>query len=536
MIETVPRIEVSFGPSCELASCADFVLEELTFNPFISVQSLAGDTTPVDMWMEFVIRNKGTREARVPNLLLQTNEQLHEDDAPTCRLPHFTSGGSSALRDDMNFVMHSDIWYSFVRLANRDREFMSKGYNQPIRLLYSCRKCAGNSDALHVTTEEWATINNHVFNSPAYWQGQASELLAMMKQFNEDVIHSQADTILWEDSEVEIGNKPFKVRYLRSRESYSHVCFEKPLSEPRARFAVRRLPWKIPEEKAVDQLHTLYEPSYGGTAKIDVSPNGFRIYPLLFPTGCQTSQEAVLRPNAAVRFWIRWRSRSALEFDIPRDRFRFAYIVNIHPTIRQFNTFFRVPEGFDCLPGSATELKHYPVPPRLFFVWEQRKIRPDQCFSGTRWIDKNNTEIELFTEFFDKTEETKRLIRLFVLGVAINILAGAWLSALYYVSKDRDSLVEALHLRISPLIALLFVVLAAVLSYRRFRVRWLGLAFLVALSMFFVALLHKAAWLAILGVVGLAWWTFPLPKWARIRLNTRALGRTIETYLQKRRY
>jgi hypothetical protein len=293
---------------------------------------------------------------------------------------------------------------------------------------------------------------------------------------------------------------------------YAPVHFEVLPDKPKGRFGVRRLPWKMDPQNAGSEM---YGVSYGGTAEISYKDEAYRLTPVMFDPKKAGTLPAKLDQSEGIRFWIRWQSTCAVDLDVTSDRISFATTLSVRPKLQQFNTFFRVPEGFELVPGS--KLEHYPVPPRLFFFWSSLKAKPDQCFSMSMPLSQTGGEIQVVAEFVDKSKEIRRLIVIFALSFTINIAVGLGISALFS-SIEEESFIGRLHLKCSPFIAGTILLLAAVQEYRRVSFKLVPLGGLLAASFLVVAAFQRGTFsfcaVAVL-VAGLAVWTFGLPNRAK---------------------
>ena len=524
--------------SLDLADDRDFRIEELTFNPFMSLRSFGLRHPSLEIWMELVLRRSGSGPAdkEVPNIFLRFTEPRSTAQRPTCRLSG-TPASSDHLADDMNYVLHSDIWYSVVRISSQDREFMTKGYNQPIRLLYPCLACehsSARSNSVHANHEDWMKCKNTIFEDKRY-EPDASHLLLMMQYFNGQVIHTQSARSQWVEDVQVVAGEEWPVCIPRNDDRLAPVPFEVPIQPVRARFALRRLPWKMSPHEAEPHMYGI---SYGGTVVVKEDTDHYRLEPHLFAVDAPELIPAVLRPHEAIRFWIRWESRNAVMLDTARERLSFVYRIRSAAAIDRFNTFFHVPIGFARVPGTATQLEHYPVPPRLFFLWDE--YPPEQVFSHhSVHSQTSDPDIELFTTFYDTAQERRRLADIFVLALLVNALVGLGLTALFQ-SLPHRGFMGFLHLSFSPFLAAFLVTLTAIRAYQGLPFRWSGVVYLVLVS-FLTAPAYELGLLAFLlvsslTVLGVFWTQYRLGLLIRRVANKRNLPGPLRRLLDRRRH
>jgi len=454
-----PRLLIDYA--CEDDS--SFVIEELTFNPYISLNSILGKN-PVDIWVEFSIRNTQERCLDVPEIRLKFIGDHSDIFFPRTNIPNHIAGIEDS--GDMNFVMYSDIWYSFVRLEGQDREFMEHGYKKPIRIISSINDSFSPS-------ESWITGEYHIFRRGLY-QREADDLFNRVNKFYKSFssFYDITDNVCHNET-LKRGNKEIKCLIPSDRSVFAPVYFEVYNTPLKGRFAVRRQPWN---EEAQD----IYGIGYGGTAEITRhDQTTYTIKPRLFSEQDSKSKKAKLSKDEIIRFWLYFQSASCLTISkSQKDRTNFAFKIEVKPKIETFNSFFRVPIGFEPTPGAITELLHYPTPPRLFFLWDQ--YFPEQCFAYSKNINKTNSGIELSSVFENKNTEAERLVKLFVLGVLMSFLANLHVGTLLSFKTASDtkampvakeiSFLALFHFEFTAAVAVIMGIISAVRVYKKKRI------------------------------------------------------------------
>jgi hypothetical protein len=229
----------------------------------------------------------------------------------------------------------------------------------------------------------------------------------------------------WKAPQQEEG-RTFQVSVPTNEDHFAPVRFESPAQEVRARFAFRRYPWKTGDHAP----EHIFEIGYGGTCEVEgIDDRSFRLSPHLFSLNTSLPVPAMLGKKEAIRFWIRWMSKSPLVWNRKQNRLRFEQILDVRPKIYLFNSFFHVPVDLQALPGGLTELRSYHSPPRLFFIWDD--LMPEQCLAFNDIFNDENKRIRFSNAFADMRVEGRRLIRIFVLGLLMNLSASILISAIF---------------------------------------------------------------------------------------------------------
>jgi len=410
-----PRLLIDFQDS----NIDSFIIEELTFNPYVYIKNKEAIS---DVWMEFSIRQnsnkKGTK--KLPNIRLRYFNNNDDVFKPTTHIPEYIVGIEGC--GDVNFIMYSDIWYSFVRLNGQDRDFMEFGYKKPLRVI----SMVNNFNL----TESWITGNYKIFRSGKYYK-QGKELFQRVKQFHEQLFpFDEKKFTEWENEKIPHNPEIDNCWLPNNKEKFAPVFFDISKSLLKGRFAVRRKSWH-------NNPHDKYGIGYGGTVFVtQKNDNESTLTPQLFSVESSKPIEAKLDKNELLRFWVHFKLKSCQSIiQSKSNRINFSMQIEIKPKIETFNTFFRIPANFAPLPGTITELLHYPTPPRLFYIWDE--YFPEQCFADNKLIDDRNVHIELNSSFENKKTEIERIINVFIFSAFFSIVANLCVGL--FLSNDYSS-------------------------------------------------------------------------------------------------
>jgi hypothetical protein len=458
-----PTLKLSLAPDQE----GEFEIEELTFNPFFNYSRYEPAATSASMWLELHIRRIDTAAglASVPDILLEFSHDAITTDGPSCSLQEQPTANS--IDNDLNFILHMDIWYSFVRLSGIDREFMTTGYKHAVRMLYACQRCLHNEPtAEHITAEPWITRRNVLFDSETH-HDYSQRLLHEVRLFNQVLSSHAFDRELVALRAKDRMGIEMDLLTPRDDSRFAPVLFERPASQIRARFAVRRIPWAADiGELDRQQVARLYGVSYGGTASVRREGNAYRLSPLLFSLKNSEYISPFLYSNEAIRFWVRWTCPAALRHHKERDRFGFTHSLRVSAAVQYFNSFLRMPPGFEYSPGSITEYMRYSVPPHLFFLWDDHTA--DQClaYSLRPEADGTTLPLDLHAEFEDKEYARRQIVSLFIIAFLINFAMALLITDLYAVHTPSAALSRGYYVSYGAAIGISVLLSGALRAYR----------------------------------------------------------------------
>jgi hypothetical protein len=388
----------------------NFTLEELTFNPYLANQTWLTPAS-AELWIEFCIRNdspSGDATVReVPAITFRFTDESGRLLEPSVIAATTKSHGDL----DLNELMYSELWYSFVAPDGKFNEFMSRGYKRPQRVV---------DDTMLKTTS-------------LFWEGSLSDRL--VADISDGPIAKIAARIA---SKVEafstfVNDFPLK----KSWECISgaavandtsgplfripgdHVIASVPIeyseSSLRGRFACRREPWVRNEQRSGAHWGI----GYGGTAKIERRPAHHLLSPMLI-TGPGRTERASLGRSESIRFWVRIATEAGVTQESRSQRISVAYEISSGPKLESFNSFFRVPRDFKVVEGTLTDVRRYTVPPKLFEIWDE--YLPDQCYSFNVAPNTAHERIYLNVDIQSQKAETDKLLTVFVVGLLASLL------------------------------------------------------------------------------------------------------------------
>jgi hypothetical protein len=491
----------------ELQDNSSFTIEELTFNPYISVEPALTQEVSCNIWIEFVLRNSGGDRSLPPNVILS----LRNFDKPLTRIstqvPEYITGIDNG--GDLNFIMYSDIWYSFVQLANEQYEFMSSGYKKAVRTLYT----PNLSDSQSYLTGSYRAF------SVGKLVSNCARLTDRVRLFN-DILRaeSQDSAFVPKPSSALEADGPLIVTP-NAQLPLSSVDLEIPIGGSRARFGLRRQPWLQAEKSS-----TSHKIGYCGTAALEPHPNrgnAVMLTPKCFSLLDSSPVQLALDKDEQVRFWVHLRAPEAVVENARKTLAYFDCIIDIKSPVEVFNAFFRVPEDYQLLGGGVTDPDRYSVPPRLFFVWQDYK--PHQCYSHNQIVDKSNESIHLSTTFVDRRADQTQLITVFALSAIVS-LCGNVIVTVYFGDTNLQSSKVAIFLGLFAEAIFAIGIATGVQVYLGARIIWrhsalcvliMGLTVSIA-----VALSDHAKWIAILAftmaIPAAMYSTGELQRWWRI--------------------
>jgi hypothetical protein len=244
-----PRLHVEFDGS----DSAKFVIEELTFNPYIR-QSRLGLRPQVDLWVEFAIRCcvDDNREHEVPAVLLRFLDDNGLPLVPTATIAATRSGEPI----DLNELMYAEIWYSCVILDRESREFMSSGYKKAIRVIdETCTK----APSLFMSGPDVTLLHEQIEDNNI---GRlASNILARATEFADYLKDFPLEGSDWLKEPLQVSSNELVTVYRTAgAQSIAWVPFERARRTLRGRFACRREPWIWNSDQPAP-----YGYGYGGT-------------------------------------------------------------------------------------------------------------------------------------------------------------------------------------------------------------------------------------------------------------------------------
>jgi hypothetical protein len=394
-----------------------FTIEELTFNPYISIEPVVTRDVSCNIWVEFVLRNDSADEipALPPSIVLSL-DRFHEPfNRISTGVPSYITGIENG--GDLNFIMYSDIWYSFVKLNDEQYEFMSSGYKKAIRTLYE----PNEFDSESYLTGSCAAFKRGNLVS------HCSRLTDRVIKFNE-VIRGQGVDSLFTAKSMQLHRNVATILTPRAETPFASVSFERPSWPVRARFGLRREPWPIDGE----QRDGSYGIGYCGTTEIQrhpSMPNAVILVPKAFSPSDSKPMALPLNRGEQIRFWIHIGAPEAVAENDRKTLAYFDCIVSLKAKVEVFNSFFRVPEDYQLLGGGLTDPQRYSVPPRLFFVWQDYK--PHQCYAHNRSIGRVDERIHLSTTFANRRADQNQLITVFALSAIVS-LCGNMIVTVYF--------------------------------------------------------------------------------------------------------
>jgi hypothetical protein len=506
----IPRLSIDFDEQN-----TGFVIEELTFNPYIAKKRW-GSGLEADIWVEFSIRRTGKGKSVVPKLKFCFASENNYINEPSTYIPARLSGIESC-QDDMNFIMYSDIWYSFVRFDNIDYEFMEYGYNNPVRVL----QIPIPKESL---TESSFTGEYKVFRKGKL-RTETGKLKDRIKYFNG--ICCPFNENRWKGVDKSLNRPQIDTMIPIDDGGLSSVKFEFKKIPLKAKFAVRRQPWNANEEDKDTQVGV----GYGGTAEVNrISGLSFEVIPKLFDIKSSKKIPAELSSGELMFFWVMFSSDSCISQKKTTSRIGFNYQLVVNATVENFNSFLRSPKGYDAVQGTISDYKHYAVPPRLFFLWED--YLPEQCLALTKTLTKSsNTSIEINTAFNNIQFDNDKLISLFILGFIASIYGNVFVSSMF--SNPRYSC-----LAVAAFIAIAILVLASIMIYVNRIINIIALltsSFLVLSLPAYLQLKYSAIYIVILFMVAVA--LIVLSMHTIIPVNFRLMyPKFIKQYIYKRNY
>jgi len=478
MIHKHPTIEIELDPGHTTDD--PWIIDELTINPFIHKAQGLPSTPTASLWAEVSLRCLSDKADYVPPppLALRLKGFSKGEASPTCRVPDpgIPSGAADV---DMNFILHSDIWYSFVATWGIDAEFMSDGYRSPIRVLYPCPACESQTDAIdHITSDTW--VGAGLFERlPKAARQAAISIQARATDFHINVLHQPfaRQRNLWQPAPTPEGypRDTLQLSRLTDGNLFAPVIFERPSTWPRYRFAIRRMPWGWSTRHP--HFESLTGISYGGTAAItSTSETDHILKPRAFSLSTGEQCDILLQRGEAIRFWTRWNAASILETNQKFGRLRIRTITSVRGQLLYYNMFPRIPGEYEFRASGGLDLQRYAAPPRLFFLWDVHT--PEECYSTVQFChEASQSHFRLSADFMDKDEEGRRLVDLFAISVVFNLCAGALISLLWLDPPPQASLSPTrfsgpLAVGISSAVCGLTVVVGGILRYRGSSLSW----------------------------------------------------------------
>lgn len=470
----------------ELQEGNSFTIEELTFNPYISIESAHTQEVSCNIWIEFVLRNSSGGLRSPPDIVVSLKNVDKPQTRISTQVPEYITGIENG--GDLNFIMYSDIWYSFVQLNNEQYEFMSSGYKKAARTLYT----PNTTDSQSYLTGTYRAFNvGRLVNN-------CSKLTDRVKTFN-DILRADSTNSIFtpKGSAKGIGNDPFLV-VPQARHPFVQVDFEIPAAAPRARFGLRRQPWLHDEN-----VRPSYTVGYCGTASLEPHPtraSAVTLTPKAFSLSDSAPVDLELEKDEQIRFWVHLRAPEAVVENARKTLAYFDCILDVKATVEVFNAFFRVPEDYQLLGGGVTDPQRYSVPPRLFFVWQD--YLPHQCYSHNKVIGRSNESIHLSTTFVNRRADQNQLITVFALSAIVS-LCGNVIVTVYFGDTNLQSSKLSIFLGLFAEAIFAIGIATGVQVYVGARIIWRHTALCIAVMGFTIAtavtLSDQAKWIAILA-------------------------------------
>lgn len=393
-----------------------FVIEELTFNPYISTKLLP-PFSKTELWIEIVIRREETKAGAspqalpVPGIAFRFDASGSGKQRPTIEIGRMSGAGLV----DLNELLYAEMWYSFVLLDGRRDEFMSTGYKRSVRIAHPPSLMDGCLFAEDVSPDGLRTVISPraVAEIAADTQQRAFMLRDYLRDYPFDT-HWRTGEFRGADAQIPV----FRSRNDLVIDSSPVEVHTSPL---RSQFACRRLPWSEGRGKEY------YSINYAGTCGIEFRAKDYLLTPR-FLLGRGRTCAAVLARGESIRFWVKVDSSEGCHWHHDEPRLSVSFVFRSSSRIDAFNTFFRVPRGYLLLDNSYTQLKRYATPPRLFAIWDA--FRQHECYGYSEKLDLDGSEFLLSCDFHNSRAQFNATVSIFGIGMLFSLLVSVWWDAL----------------------------------------------------------------------------------------------------------
>jgi len=394
-----------------------FVIEELTFNPYVNTMLLP-PFSRTELWIEIVIRCEASKAGALPQALPVPGIAFRFDASDGGKLRPTVQMGrmSGAGRVDLNELLYAEMWYSFVLLDGRRDEFMSTGYKRSVRVAHPPSLMDGCLFAEDVSPDGLRKVISPeaVAEIAADTQQRAFVLRDYLRDYPFDT-HWRTGTFR--------GAASSQIQVFRSRNDL--VIDSSPVevhpSPLRSQFACRRLPWS---EVEGEQYYTI---NYAGTCEIEFRAKDYLLKPR-FLLGRGRTCAAELAPGESMRFWVKVESTDGCHWHHDEPRLSVSFVFHCSSGVKSFNSFFRVPRGYLLLDNSYTPLEPYGTPPRLFAIWDA--FRQHECYGYSAKKPFDDSEHLLSCDFHNSRAQFNATVSIFGIGMLFSLLVSVWWDAL----------------------------------------------------------------------------------------------------------